>query len=189
MVFFVSFGNQWIGGKWPVSVLYIFPRNLEDIVGFLAVLGVGIVVGKGVILVDDIAEAVGLSFVDGESGLLILGFQDKHLKVLLVLGIGIFLDGVPGGDDAAFIIVAEVGSEIIVKLGVLKFFQGQFILQLENSVLSQGNFVGAGKIIQEALKFLDGLDCLRLVELSLGRIEIIGISGIETGGIRSLRIV
>ena len=73
-----------------------------------------------------------------------------------------------GCHNAALIVVAQVSAEVVIKLGVLQLLERQFVLQLEDGVLCERDLVGAGEEVKKSLKLLDGLDCLRLVELGFG---------------------
>ena len=46
------------------SVFYISLGNLVDVVGFFAIAAVGVVVDKGIVLVDHVAETVGFTLLD-----------------------------------------------------------------------------------------------------------------------------
>lgn len=168
-----------MGGAGERSVVDVLARDFENVLGLRAVGAVGIVVGEGVVLVDDFAEAVGLAFVDAHACLLVAGLEDEEFEVLLVFRVGIVLDGVAGHDYAAFEVVAHVVSEVVVELGVLKLLECELVLKLEDGVLGDADAVGAGEEVEEALKLFDGLDGAALVELGVGGVEVVAVTGVE----------
>ncbi len=62
------YSNQERGG---VLFLHVFSGNLEDVVSFLSVFGVGIIVGVGVIFIYNIAISFGLFLLNAQTGFLI----------------------------------------------------------------------------------------------------------------------
>ena len=72
----------------------MFVGNLENVVGLLAHLAVGIVVDERVVLVDNGAETLHLLLLDALAGFLEAGPEHEHLEFFLVLAVGVGLDGI-----------------------------------------------------------------------------------------------
>ena len=105
---------------------------LENIVSLAAVFALWVVVDERVVLINHFAVAVGLLLDDALVCLLEFGFQHNHLQLFLMFCIRIVFQRVCRHNYGAFVIVAEIISEIVVKLGVVDFFLNQLVLQLED---------------------------------------------------------
>ena len=157
----------------------MFARNLEDVVGLLAIFAVGVVVDEGVVLVDDGAVAFFLLLVHALLSLAEARLENEHLKVFLVLAVGVVLDGVLGGDDGALVVVAHVIAQVVIERGIFQFLLHQLVLQFKDGALCNRHLVALGEVVEKRLQLLDGLYRLALVELRVGRIQVVTITGIE----------
>ncbi len=84
-----------------------------------------------------------------------------------------------GRDYRRLVVVSEEVPQVVVELGVLKFFQRQFVLHLENGVLGHSYPVAFRVCLKESSQFFDCLDRHRLVKLWVGRIKVIAIASVE----------
>lgn len=155
--------------------------DFEDVVGLGAVGGVGIVVDEVVVFIYHLAEAVRLTLVDAEVSLLEFRFEHKELQIFFIFGVRIVLNGVLGHDDGALEVIAAVCAEVVVKLCVLQLLERELVLKLEDGLLSYGNFVAAREVVKEALQLLYSLQRGGLVELGVGRVEIVSVATVIAG--------
>ncbi len=161
--------------------MHVAVGNFLDIVGLFAAWTFGVFVVEGLIFIEHVAEAVGLSFFHRVEGFLIACLEDEQFELFLVFGIGIILYGVACYNDGTLVVVAHVVAEVVVELCVLQLFESKFVLHLEYGILSYGHFVAAREVFEEALKFFYSLDGAGLVELRLGRVQIVSVAAEEAG--------
>ena len=157
----------------------VFFRYLQNGLSLFHILGVGVIVGERVILVYYVAVTVRHFLGHTLACLLKLGLEDKEFKVFLVFGERISLERVLRHYYGRAVVVAHEVSEVVIQLSVLQLLERKLVLHLEYSLAGLGNLLAFGEELKEILQFLYGLYGIGLVQLRIGRIEIITVSGIE----------
>ena len=160
-------------------VLYVLRSYFEDVVGFVAIVALGEIVDKRVIFIDNHAEAVFFLLVCTLIGFLEARFEYEQFELFLIFAVRVVLKCVLCHNYSRLVVIAHKVAEIVVEGGIFEFLLHEFVLKFEDGVLRYRHLIALGEEFEEVLQLFDSFHRAGLVELSLGRVEVIAIAAIE----------